>query len=89
METPEGDEQYEQYKNEQDTINESDTFAEDYGFEHECRCAEDWAEGNLGVVSVCYLDMTKNAMDTLRTERTMHKACRAELAQTKIELADS
>ncbi len=83
------DELHELYQEEQDALNESDTFEDMYGFEHQCRCADDWAEGNLGVVSVCYLEMTNDALDALveaRKELTANKASNAALQMQVVEL---
>lgn len=74
------DELFEQYLEEQEALNESGTFEDIYGFEHECRCAHDWNEGNLGVVSICYLEMCNDALDKLSETRR-------ELSETKSELA--
>ena len=74
------DELFEQYLEEQEALNESGTFEDIYGFPHDCRCALDWNEGNLGVVSICYLEMCNTALDALSDTRK-------ELAETKGELA--
>lgn len=62
-------------------------FTEKYGFTHNCRCAEDWEEGNLGVVSVCYLGMVTDAMDTLADTREELKDVKRSLAKLRIESA--
>lgn len=83
------DEQYEIYKQEQDELNESDEFVKLYGFEHNCRCAEDWAEGNLGLVSECYLGMCRDALDNLRETREQLATVEAENAQFRIQLVEA
>lgn len=88
-EEPEEDEYYEQLKEEQDDLNSSDDFVEAYGFEHNCRCAEDWAEGNLGIVSLCYLDMCREALDHLKETREELAASRATEAELRVMLADA
>lgn len=78
----EDNEQFDELKNEQDELNETDVFVETYGFEHNCRCADDWAEGNVGLVSNCYLGMTETAMENLAETRK-------ELSKTKTELVEA
>lgn len=88
-EDEETDEDFEEYKAEQDAFNNSDEFFALYGFKHECRCAEDWAEGNLGVVSVCYLEMCRDALDKLKEAREQIGVLEGEIAQARILLAES
>jgi hypothetical protein len=38
-------------------------FADLYGFEHDCHCAEDWKTGNTGMVSECYTQMCDDALN--------------------------
>lgn len=38
-------------------------FEDLYGFKHDCHCAEDWEEGNVGMVSECYRDMVNDALE--------------------------
>lgn len=83
------DEQYLEYKAEQDEMNASDEFFQLYGFEHNCRCADDWAEGNLGLVSVCYLEMCREALDLLKTTRQEIADVKAENAQYRIQLIEA
>ena len=84
----EHDELHEFYEEEQNALNESDTFKETYGFEHQCRCADDWAEGNLGVVSVCYLEMCNDALDALAAARTELAARKASEAALRIQVVE-
>lgn len=35
-----------------------------YGFDHDCRCANDYAEGKLAQVTECYLELTDDALET-------------------------
>lgn len=83
----EHDETYDEYKEEQEELNNSDVFVERYGIEHDCRCAEDWAEGNWAVVSVCYLTMCGEALDALSDRVSEAKDAKAEIAQLKLDLA--
>lgn len=62
-------------------------FTEKYGFVHECHCAEDWAKGNLGVVSMCYLDMVVDAMGTLEKVNLEIKELKRENARLRIDSA--
>lgn len=64
-------------------------FAARYGFVHECHCAEDWESGNLGVVSVCYLNMCRDALEFLAGARSEIQEKDAEIAALRIELADA
>jgi hypothetical protein len=83
-ETDEREELFEQYKEEQDALNDSGSFEDTYGFPHECRCAIDWSEGNLGVVSICYLEMCNDALDALAATRQELGATKSELAELKL-----
>lgn len=67
----------------------SEEFTEKYGFVHNCRCAQDWEEGNLGVVSVCYIGMVTDALDALEGKVVELKNAKRELAGLRIKLADS
>lgn len=40
-----------------------------YGFQHRCRCAQDYAEGNMGEVTECWGKMATDALDTCRTQQ--------------------
>lgn len=35
-----------------------------YGFKHECHCAEDYANGNVGEITKCFYDLALDAMET-------------------------
>ena len=89
FENEEDQAQFNEYKEEQDALNNSDEFVELYGFQHECRCAEDWAEGNLGVVSVCYLEMCRDALEYLKQARKELADKDAKLAQARIFLVEA
>lgn len=41
----------------------SEEFEELYGFPHDCRCVQDWEEGNCGVVSNCFMQLSDDALD--------------------------
>lgn len=71
-----------------DTIENAAEFKEKYGFDHECRCAEDWESGNLGVVAVCYLNMCRDALEALAKEREKIVETDTELAELRIKVAD-
>lgn len=74
---------------EQEEFNEDHkAFIEKYGFTHDCHCAADWEEGNLGVVSMCYLGMATDAMNTLADKIKELKEVNKENAKLRIELAD-
>lgn len=78
------------YEEESKEFNEAEAeFIDTYGFEHHCRCAQDWAEGNLGVVSVCYLTMVSDAMETLATTHKELKEAKREIADLRIQLASA
>ena len=38
-------------------------FAAMYGFDHDCHCAQDYAEGKLAQVTECYLTLTDDALE--------------------------
>lgn len=76
------------FEAESQEFNEAEVeFTEKYGFVHNCRCDKDWEEGNLGVVSVCYLGMVTDALDTLATTREEVKDANRAIAKLRIELA--
>lgn len=78
-----------QYHEEQNELNESDDFYKVYGFEHHCRCADDWDEGNLGVVSVCFLNMCTEAMEHLKARVENERILRAQNAQFRVMLVEA
>lgn len=39
-------------------------FQQMYGFDHDCHCAQDYAEGRLAQVTQCYLGLTDDALET-------------------------
>lgn len=41
---------------------EREMFARMYGFDHDCRCSQDYTEGNLETVTKCFLTLTAQAM---------------------------
>lgn len=77
-----------QYHAEQDELNAEDTFFNTYGFKHECHCANDWDEGNVGVVSVCFLNMCTEAMDALKERIQEVRQLRAQNAQFRVALVE-
>lgn len=98
FETPDEDEEREfgegmesilsQYREESAEYNAAQQqFAERYGFKHDCHCDQDWEEGNLGVVSMCYLGMVADAMETLANARDELKEVKRENGRLKIQLA--
>lgn len=76
-------------RDEMEVLADAAEFAARYGFVHECHCAEDWESGNLGVVSVCYLNMCRDALEFLASARTEIQEKDAEIAALRIELADA
>lgn len=80
------DELHEEYQADQDEHNSSDAFLQTYGFEHDCSCADDWAEGNLGVVSICYLQMVSEALDQLEDTRIELDRTKAENAELRLQV---
>lgn len=63
-------------------------FEAKYGFIHDCHCDEDWQSGNLGVVSVCYLGLVNDALDTLEKKIESVKTLERDVARLRIQLAD-
>lgn len=74
--------------NDDEDIASAEEFLEKFGFEHECHCAEDWATGNLGVVSICYLNMCKEALEHLESTRSELTAVTDEVAELRVALAE-
>ena len=64
-------------------------FEEEYGFDHDCHCDEDWASGNLSVVSVCYMGLVNDAMNTLSSKVKELKSKEREIAKLRVALADA
>ena len=83
------DDTYEELKAEQDELNEEETYLARYGFKHECRCAEDWAEGNWAVVSVCYVSMIGDALDALEAINKEHRELKAKYAELQLGVTDA
>lgn len=85
--TPEEREYYEALKDLDAAVNTVD-FEDMYGFKHECRCAEDWIEGNVGTVSKCYTQMTNDALEAcLRMKGELAEKDR-ELASLRLQMLD-
>lgn len=40
-----------------------DEWFNQYGFYHKCRCSQDAAEGRVGLVPVCFMRLTEEALD--------------------------
>lgn len=74
--------------NDDGDIASAEEFFEKFGFQHECHCAEDWATGNLGVVSICYLNMCKEALENLESTREELAAVTDEVAELRVALAE-
>lgn len=85
--TPEEREYYERLKDLDAAVNTID-FADMYGFEHNCRCAEDWAMGAVGTVSECYTKMTNDALEAcMRMKGELAEKDR-ELASLRLQMLD-
>lgn len=87
-EQEENDADEDSVRDEMEILADAAEFAARYGFVHECHCAEDWDTGNLGVVSVCYLNMCRDALEHLANARGEISEKDAEIAALRIELAD-
>ena len=44
----------------------ADGFEAVYGFRHNCRCAQDYTEGNVGEVTECFMTLTDDALTACR-----------------------
>ena len=66
----------------------AEEFKAKYGFEHDCRCEQDWDTGNLAVTAECFLRMIKDALSRLAEVQTLLNEKDEEIAALKIELAD-
>ena len=80
----EHDETHEEYQADQDEINENDVYMELYGFEHDCHCADDWAEGNWAVVSQCYVNMAGQALAHLEEVNKELSTLKAEIVELRM-----
>ena len=47
---------------ETDFNNHRDDFVEQYGFDHECRCGQDYTEGNTTEVTACFVQLAFDAL---------------------------
>lgn len=57
---------------EQERTNENhDEWLRQYGFEHNCRCADDVETGNVGEAPECYLKAAHQAFEGLRSARAV------------------
>lgn len=59
-------------------------FAAMYGFVHDCRCAEDYAEGNTVEVAKCFVNLCNQAMAVLSFSHMENKQLRAYLEQMMV-----
>lgn len=80
----EHDETRDDYQSDQDELNENDVYMETYGFEHDCRCADDWAEGNWAVVSQCYVNMAGEALAHLEEVNKELRELKAEIVELRM-----
>lgn len=77
-----------EFMEDEEAIESPEEFAEKYGFDHECHCGDDWASGNLAVVSVCYVNMIREALDVLAETRSELKNTEEELGALRIQVVD-
>ncbi len=56
-------------------------FARQYGFVHDCKCAEDYENGNTVEVARCFVNLTNQAMATLSYCNMENKQLRLYLTQ--------
>ena len=87
-ETLDEEEELEAVENDEEPVESAEDFADKYGFSHDCQCGDDWASGNLAVVSVCYVNMIREALDVLAGTREELKAAEQELGELRIQLVD-
>jgi hypothetical protein len=58
---------------------EAEAFKAIYGFEHDCRCADDVRIGQTEVVPLCYLEMAETMTSELKRLRgVLHVIARAD-----------
>lgn len=43
--------------------NRRDEFVEQFGFTHECRCGQDYTDGNTTEVTACFIQLTYDALE--------------------------
>lgn len=73
-------------RQEQAPLNETDAFLRTYGFEHDCRCAEDYEEGNVGYVSACWANMANDALGTCKELLEKNLELRSKIAQLRAQV---
>ncbi len=71
-----------------DEVGSAEEFKARYGFEHDCRCEQDWDTGNLAVTAECFLNMIKDALTTLAEAQKKLAEKDEEIATLRVELAD-
>lgn len=65
----------------------SDEFANRYGFEHNCRCDKDFEEGNVGVVPACWVSMVDDALVALVLHRNILRSISTGIVDDPAALA--
>lgn len=87
FESPEEREYYEELVK-LDEITNAEDFLDKYGFEHDCRCAKDWLEGNCGMVTECYCKMTDDALEACFRMKGELAGSKREADQLRLQVAE-
>lgn len=66
----------------------SSEFEEMYGFEHDCHCASDWAEGRTGLVSECYTNLCDDALTQCHKYKGLLAQRDRELATLRVQVGE-
>ena len=59
--------------------NKRDQFSEEYGFDHECRCGQDYTAGNVTEVTACFVQLAYDALAACARMKEQIEDLEAEL----------
>lgn len=63
-------------------------FQDLYGFEHNCRCAQDWIDGNTGLVSECYTKLCDDALTRCHEFKGQLAEAERTLVNLRLQVAE-
>jgi hypothetical protein len=58
----------------------ADAFEAQYGFRHNCKCAQDYTDGNVGEVTECFMGLVDDALracEQMKTELETYRGLAA------------
>jgi hypothetical protein len=73
----------------QDEVNKyPELWESTYGFAHQCKCGEHYAQGQMIEITVCNAGMTADALDTCATQQKALKAIAAGVESPELYAAE-